>query len=140
MDIIHKLQASNHKTILTMQKSKFDIPTDNMGTEVNNIAISVTYQKGGINYFTYKNERRGVYVSIRTEKVRDEGTYTARSFDLFGKMTFKVLAMETARKSQKAIDRVAAEIEANAQEIARRVENEDKEGVRDLIVKVTRNC
>ena len=81
-----------------------------------------------------------MYVSIRTEKVRDEGSYTARSFDLFGKMTFKVLAMETARKSQKAIDRVAAEIEANAQEIARRVENEDKEGVRDLIVKVTRNC
>ena len=54
------------------------------------LKLSLHYSTGGINYFTYKNERRGVYVSIRIEKVRDEGSYTARSFDLFGKMTFRV--------------------------------------------------
>lgn len=120
-----------------MQKTKFDIPTNKMGADTNNISIEVTYQKGGINYFSYNTERRGVYVLVRPEKIADRGGYVSRSFDLFGNMTFKICVKELARKSQKAIDTIAAAVEPHVQELAQHIELGDKEGFRRLLNKIT---
>jgi len=44
------------------------IPTGNPGEF---IAVSISYNEGGINYFNYKEERRGFYLHVTVEERKD---------------------------------------------------------------------
>lgn len=119
-----------------MVQTKFDIPTSNMGNDINNIAISVSYLKGGINYFNYKHENRGIYVTINPEKITHESGYTTRSFMMFSNGSFKVCVRVLNRKSQKQINEIAEKIAPHVNEIAQYVEVGDKQSVYDLLMRV----
>lgn len=71
------------------------------GQEVNNLKVELYYHKGGYNYFTYKNEKRGYYLSI-SPVYRRESTpgITLESYCAFSGI--KVLLLEVQRKSNKA--------------------------------------
>lgn len=51
----------------TKRISKTFIPVLN-NEKVNNIKIEIYYSKGGLNYFTSRNEQRGLYVSVSPVK------------------------------------------------------------------------
>lgn len=70
------------------------------------IKVSTYYRKDGMNYFTYKTEARGYYLSVMPVE-------RARGFESFTAFTgFKVLLKEVTRASKKA--------EAEAETIAER--------------------
>lgn len=70
------------------------------------IKVSTYYRKDGMNYFTYKTEARGYYLSVTPVE-------RARGFESFVAFTgFKVLLKEVTRASKKA--------EAEAETIAER--------------------
>jgi len=73
------------------------------------IALSVYYSKGGINYATYRTEKRGIYISASPIKVEETGTpgLIVRSFMAF--TGIKQLVEETKRKNDKQTDALFAE-------------------------------
>ena len=73
------------------------------------IKICTYYKKDAMNYFTYKNEARGYYLSV-TPVERVERACSFESFVAF--TSFKVLLKEVTRASKKA--------EAEAETIAER--------------------
>ena len=67
--------------------------------DCNAIKVQVYYDMGGINYFTYKNESRGVYLSVTPVELGD----------VFEKTTlfkgYKVLLEEANRYSDKLLEK-----------------------------------
>jgi len=64
------------------------------------LKIQVYYNLGGINYFTYKNEARGYYLSVSPVEVSQSNGCTIESYTAFSGT--KILLLETKRKSDKA--------------------------------------
>jgi len=73
-------------------------------TIANNLKIEVYYNKGGMNYFSYKNEARGYYLSVSpvNRTPHEGGKIFTESYTAF--TGTKVLLMEVKRKSEKAYD------------------------------------
>lgn len=115
-------------------KTSFDIPTTAFGEDVNTIELRVSYQLGGHNVFTGRQEGRGVYLSVTPCNVNHDGSFACRSFMVFGKMNFKMLVKPLNRKSQKAIDEVAAKVDLHKEEIAAIVEKMDERAVYDFVM------
>lgn len=96
------------------------------------IKIEVRYEKGGLNYFTYKEEPRGVYVSISPVTLEDRpGGYQMESYTAFSGTKFCV--KELKRKSDKAVQEVAAKLEPKAEQIARAWEGWGASGAANFI-------
>lgn len=68
------------------------------------LKIEVYYDKGGMNYFTYKNEPRGYWLSMRQveRKVEDHGV-VIESYGMFSGA--KAFLLEVKKKSDKAYER-----------------------------------
>jgi hypothetical protein len=63
------------------------------------------YSKGGLNYFSYKNEDRGYYLSVKAvEQKKGEG-YVVESYVLFNGV--KSLVQTANRFSQKVLETLA---------------------------------
>lgn len=78
------------------------------------LKIEADYALGGTNYFSYKQEARGLYVHFRqVERSISSGGFATESFELMGKGNFKMLAMPLGRKSQKRLDDLNAYVETN---------------------------
>lgn len=70
-------------------------------TENNVLKIEVYYSLGGYDYFSYKEEKRGFYISLRPMKESKEGLC---SFSLFGKDSgYKILLEEVKRNNPKRL-------------------------------------
>lgn len=95
------------------------------------IKIEVRYGKGGLNYFTYKMEPRGVYVIVTPVEVKDRGGYQMESYTAFSGTKFCV--KELKRKSDKAVQEVAAKLEPKAEQIARAWEGWGASGAANFI-------
>ena len=68
----------------------------------NKIVTEIYYSKGGMNYFTDRDEKRGYYFSITPEERSNEfRTYTGFS-------GVKTCILEVARKSKSAYDKAKA--------------------------------
>ena len=64
------------------------------------LLIELRYNLGGFNYFTYKEEPRGYYLSVSPVALEQRDGYTLESFTAF--TGTKYLVKEVARKSAKA--------------------------------------
>ena len=62
--------------------------------------IELTYKKGGMNVFTYQNEKRGYYVSVIPMQIIDRGGYKMHAFTAFSGAKYCI--RECSRKSVKA--------------------------------------
>lgn len=79
------------------------------GSKVNAIDIAVKYNKGGMNYFNYKEEKRGLYLYVRGVKLDGSSV----SFMMFGnKLDFKAFLAPMGRDNKKKVagynDKLAA--------------------------------
>lgn len=79
------------------------IPVKAEGKEVNTMTLSVFYSLGGVNYFTYKAERRGYYISIQPE-TRSRGMVKMTAFT-----GYKKLIQPANRFSKAKLDSLAEE-------------------------------
>ncbi len=100
--------------------------------DATHLKIEVRYEKGGYNYFTYKEEPRGVYVSVSPVTLEDRpGGYQMESYTAFSGTKFCV--KELKRKSDKALQEVVAKLEPKAEQIARAWEGWGPSGAADFI-------
>ena len=73
-----------------------------IATKTENVFVKVEtyYNLGGMNYFTYKVELRGYYLSVTPVERVDHGSYITESCTAFS--GYKMLLKEVKRKSKKA--------------------------------------
>ena len=86
-------------------------------SNLNELKVSIDYQKGGTNYFNGRTENGGIYVYFTP--VYREG-YCCKSVMMGGRIEsgFKYLVKPLKRKSQKQIDLVEVQIEPLVNEFA----------------------
>lgn len=75
------------------------------GHGVNNLRVDLYYSLGGMNYFTYKSEARGYYLSVTPVEVSDHNGYKCESTVLMSGI--KKLIKEVSRQSQRAANEAA---------------------------------
>jgi hypothetical protein len=89
------------------------------------LKVQVAYEKGGMNYFSGQESRRGYYLyvyPVQIETVDDR--VTIESFIMF--KGGKKLLMEVGRKSQKAYEKACAMLDQH-QDFIERIDNQTKE-------------
>jgi hypothetical protein len=88
------------------------------------LKVQVDYEKGGMNYFSGQENRRGYYLyvyPVQIETVDDR--VTIESFTMF--KGGKKLLMEVGRKSQKAYEKACAMLDQH-QDFIERIDNQTK--------------
>lgn len=50
------------------------------GSHATHLKITLNYNKGGMNYFTYKDEQRGIYLGVSPVKIEKKEGYSTESF------------------------------------------------------------
>ena len=83
-------------------KKYIPVKSNNSNSNINHIKLEVYYSLGGMNYFTYRNEDRGYYVSVTPVERVNHGDYFTESV-LLGSGV-KKLIKPVYRKSDKAAD------------------------------------
>lgn len=92
--------------------------------------IHVSYNKGGINYFNYKQENRGYYVHVSNgvDRKSSDG-FISESFAMFNgfKICLCTVKRASAKTEAKVVAKVAAELERIAKVVASSGSDKDKE-------------
>lgn len=71
------------------------------------VQMEIRYSLGGINYFTYKEEKRGYYFHINLCKHKDLGNgLCSTKLQPMHERSFKVCIKETNRKSEKTLNKL----------------------------------
>ena len=99
--------------------------------DATDIKLEVYYYKGGYNLFTYEPERRGIYFSITP--VKRDGIW--ESYIAFSGT--KICIKELNRKSDKALNEIAAKIEPIFEDVVKLYESGAQ---RDALIKVLTEC
>lgn len=112
---------------------KLQNPIKSCDKMLDELRIDINHYKGGWNCFSGKSEPRGVYVYISPVHRGD----MFESCILLGgrhESGFRFLAVETARKSDKQIQRVAKAVEPIADRITQLYEERQYGAIVDLVV------
>lgn len=67
------------------------------------VEITIDYNPGGINYFNYKEEKRGYYIHFTPCRVREDKFGSIKETELFHNRSFKCCIMPVERKSKKKL-------------------------------------
>jgi hypothetical protein len=79
------------------------------GTEKSYLKTEVYYAKGGLNYFSYKTDPRGYWVSVKVvEREEQERGIVIESFMMFGG-GYREFLFEVKKQSQKSYEKAVAE-------------------------------
>ena len=90
------------------------------------IDISITYNKGGINYFNYKDEKRGYYLHFSPCKIIDYGNNCiGKQTQPFHKRSWKLLICPVNRKSDKKLAQLNDILDRYANDILEDYEESD---------------
>lgn len=104
-------------------------PIKRAGSEpLNELKVSVRYDKGGINYFNCKQDKRGVYVHFHPVH-RGNGLESATLLGNKKESGFKIFVRELGRMSQKQMDDVAKRVEPLVPTFAEKWNAEDWQGI-----------
>lgn len=77
--------------------------------EANVLEVELYFNAGGMNYFTYREERRGYYLSVSPYKASHEGHLQSKMYSGFSGL--KTLVQEVSRFGQKKFDALVVEDE-----------------------------
>lgn len=95
-----------------MRDNSFYLPATgtNRGGDITHVNVWIYYAKGGINYATYKQEPRGIYVNITPVKLEKTGSgFISESFMVFS--GGKYLVEAATRLNRKRVIEVYALVE-----------------------------
>lgn len=77
--------------------------------ENNYLKVELYYSLGGMNYFNYKNEQRGYYVSVCPVQRESRNCFTSESYTAFSGR--KMLVEPCARRGKKAEENALSKYE-----------------------------
>lgn len=66
------------------------------------LKVTVSYDKGGMNYFTYKTDKRGYYLSVSPVEITKGEGYQTESYVMFSGIKTLLLEVNRASKSAEA--------------------------------------
>ena len=69
------------------------------------LCIDVSHRDGGMNFFSYKNEQKGVEVSFSKKEIVEKDGYKSMTYSPMDNCNFRLLMYPYNRRSQKQIDR-----------------------------------
>lgn len=98
------------------------------------LVLEVTYQLGGANWGTGREEARGIYLHFTNKTITQHDGYESSQFSLYGDGNCKVLVKELKRKSQKQLDLFFDFLKENKDEFIKAFK-EDKQEIFTLINK-----
>jgi hypothetical protein len=108
-------------------------PIERSGSDtLNELRISVRYDKGSMNYFHGQENKRGLYVHV-TPVHRGNGFVSGTLLGSRKESGFKMFVRELGRASQKQADDVFSRVEPLADEIAKKWNTEDWEGIFQMV-------
>ena len=82
------------------------------GKGANTAEVSIYYSKGGMNYWTYRNEPRGYYFQIHFCEVHEHENYTVHTFGIgTGPQGMKSLVLPCERQSKKRFETACSQID-----------------------------
>lgn len=84
-------------------------------SKVTHLKVEIYYSKGGMNYFTYKIEPRGYYLSVSPVEYSNRNGIITEGFTAFSGI--KELVKEVGRKSDKAMREAEQLVEPKKQEL-----------------------
>ena len=88
------------------------------------LKVQVDYEKGGMNYFSGQESRRGYYLYVYPVQIETvDGRVVVESFTMFNGE--KKLLMEVGRKSQKSYEKACAMLDDN-RDFIERIDNKYK--------------
>lgn len=99
---------------------------------LNELEISVDYDKGGWNCFNGNIDKRGVYVYLKPLH-RSGGVTQSVMLGSRVESGFKVFVKELGRMSQKQVDNIASKVFAMGKEIAEHYDNRDFAKIASMI-------
>ncbi|MAD75951.1 MAG: hypothetical protein CML20_14385 [Rheinheimera sp.] len=88
---------------------------------VNTIEIELYYNAGGMNYFNYKVEKRGYYVSVTPYKISQDGHFKTKEYSAFSGI--KTLVEEASRFGKKKLDSITIDPDTRERLLAHVVQN-----------------
>lgn len=86
------------------------------------VEISINYNLGGLNYYNYKEEKRGYYIHFTPCNVREEKYGTIKETEIFHNKSFKCLIMPVNRKSDKKLKILQDILDKNLNELVENYE------------------
>ena len=108
-------------------------PIERVGGEpLNELEISVRYDKGSMNYFANQVNKRGLYVHFSPVH-RGNGFISTTLLGSRKESGFKVFVRELGRASQKQADDVFSRVEPLADAIAEKWNTEDWDGIVTMV-------
>ncbi|HFQ5129622.1 TPA: hypothetical protein ACGUU0_004128 [Vibrio vulnificus] len=88
----------------TLHTFELSSKTDSNGCTVSNIVeVELSYNVGGVNYFSYTEERRGLYLSVSPYQIKqspDSPAYQTKTYASFSGLKQCVLEMKRFSKKQ----------------------------------------
>ncbi len=99
---------------------------------LNELKISVRYDKGSMNYFANQVNKRGLYVHFSPVH-RGNGFVSTTLLGSRKESGFKIFVRELGRASQKQADDVFSRVEPLADEIAKKWNAEDWDGIYQMV-------
>lgn len=105
-------------------------PIERAGSEpLNELKVSVRYDKGGVNYFNGNQDKRGVYVHFKpVHRGNNFESCTCLSANK-KENGFKIFVRELGRMSQKQMDDIAKRVEPLVPTFAEKWNAEDWQGI-----------
>lgn len=87
------------------------------------IQVEIRYSLGGMNYFNYLQEKRGYYFHVNPCKRKEYGNgLVSTEIHPMHDRAFKVCIKETARKSEKTLNKLKELLDINKEEILKAYE------------------
>lgn len=99
--------------------------------DATHIKFEVVYCRGGMNMFTYKDEPRGIYLSLSPVELKDRGSYMSEIYTAF--TGGKTLIKEMARKSDKAVEKAWDKLNDCSEKIINLFEQGKYSEIKELI-------
>lgn len=101
------------------------------GADNDFLKIKVSYQRGGMNYFSGRGETRGIYLIFQNVKRHDRGGYCMEEYGLFE--SFKILALELTRANARRVNQVCSAVDGLKDEIFKLYAAGDRPALLDMV-------
>lgn len=80
--------------------------------DANHLKVSVFYDKGGLNYFNYKDEARGYWASVNPITYKVDGPFAVETYHavMTNAMSFKVFLAPATRLNRRTLKALADKV------------------------------
>ena len=108
-------------------------PLENVVDDLDEVRVSLYHTTGGINYYSYKNEKAGWYLSFSPVHVERSDAFESQRTILFHERAFKMFCNESKRFSAQRLEKLSKILDEHIDLIVELYDNKEDEMLYQLI-------